>query len=104
MTYHTNNMKFSFLLLLTLIGYGFALSISNAAIGDEREIAFNLDWAQRVFSDDPGAIPPKLNRLIIVHEDAQGDTKIGLSAGGRPLRLGGKTYHRGIGVNSHSVL
>ena len=43
-------------------------------------------------------------RLIILHEDEPGDTKIGRCAAGGPLRLGDKVYPHGIGVNSQSTL
>ena len=39
-----------------------------------------------------------------VREEAVGDTKVGRCAAGTPLRLGGNTYKRGIGVNSHCIL
>ena len=42
--------------------------------------------------------------MTLIHEDIAGDTKLGRCAFGTPLRLGDKTYTRGIGVNSHSVL
>ena len=48
--------------------------------------------------------PRRANRLVILHEDEPGDTKMGRCAAGGPLRLGDKTYPRGIGVNSHSTL
>ena len=62
------------------------------------EVSLNHQWAEEMFPPAPA------NRLIIVHEDEPGDTKIGLCAAGKPLRLGDRTYQRGVGVNSQSTL
>ncbi len=48
--------------------------------------------------------PSSYDRLVIEREFQPGTTKIGLTAVGRSLRLGGRVYARGIGVNSPSVL
>lgn len=61
------------------------------------------DWASAAFSDGRSA-SDQASRLMVVHEDVAGDTKVGRCAAGGPLRLGERTYERGIGVNSHSVL
>ena len=67
------------------------------------EIAANANWADMVFGD---GVPPAqaADRVTLVHEDVAGDTKIGRCGFGTPLRLGEKTYTRGIGVNSRCVL
>ena len=62
----------------------------------------NLNWAKRAFSD--GKSLQLQNQLVIVHEETPGETKVDLGNGGGPIRLGDKTYKRGIGVNSPSVL
>ncbi len=67
------------------------------------EIAVNTRWAAMAFGDAV-ASSQATNRLTLVHEDVAGDTKIGRCGFGTPLRLGDKTYTRGIGVNSRSVL
>jgi alpha-galactosidase len=69
------------------------------------EVQANLDWAGRVFAATPAAGAPSAE-LIVVHEDAAGDTKVGTCAAVErpPLRLGERIYARGIGVNSRSVL
>ncbi len=81
-----------------LVGLG-----RNAVAGDaDQEIAFNRQWAEHAFAES--APTPPGHGLRIVREDASGDTKVGHCAAGGPLRLGSKTYARGIGVNSYSVL
>lgn len=66
-------------------------------------VEINRRWAAAAFSADE--LPQSTaHRLLLVHEDHPGDTKIGRCAFGTPLRLGDTTYTRGIGVNSHSVL
>jgi alpha-galactosidase len=65
----------------------------------------NLEWAARVFAAAPVAAPPGA-AVTVVHEDMAGDTKVGTCAAVErpPLRLGERTYTRGIGVNSRSVV
>lgn len=76
-------------------------AIANAGAFGEQTRALNLRWAEASFS----AVPEVLSdQLILVHEDSPGDTKVNLSATGRPLRLADKTYPRGIGSNSRSEL
>ena len=71
--------------------------------GAKEEITANANWADMVFGD--GMAPAQAaNRVTLVHEDVAGDTKVGRCGFGTPLRLGEKTYTRGIGVNSRSVL
>lgn len=69
------------------------------------EIALNREWAERAFSGE-AAGPAGVDRLAIVHEDMPGDTKVNTCsfASRPPIRLGERTYARGIGVNSTSVL
>ena len=67
------------------------------------ELRFNRAWAERVFADNYTPMAPN-NRLILVHEDSAGDTKKNLSSGGSKIRLGEKTYTRGLGVTARSVL
>jgi len=83
---------------------GGALMPAHAAPADAPpEVALNRQWAERAFSAAaPGAAAA--NRLILVHEDAPGDTKVGRCSFGGPMRLGDQVHMRGIGVNSHSVL
>ena len=73
---------------------------ASGSVGNEVDL--NREWAERAFSSDPDRM--RVDRLTVVHEDGPGDTKIGRCAAGGPLRLGEKTYTRGIGVNSRSVL
>ncbi|MBN2559589.1 MAG: NPCBM/NEW2 domain-containing protein [Phycisphaerae bacterium] len=86
---------------------GTAHNAGHAATGvasrTEADISANARWAEAAFGDgaDPAAAG---NRLTTVHEDVAGDTKVGRCAFGTPVRLGEKTYSRGIGVNSRCVL
>ncbi len=66
------------------------------------EVAFNRRWGESVFSERPAAL--STSRFAVVHEDGAGETKVGRCAAGTPLRMAGRTYERGIGVNSHSVV
>ncbi|MHB8862947.1 MAG: NPCBM/NEW2 domain-containing protein, partial [Pirellulaceae bacterium] len=66
-------------------------------------IAVNANWADMAFGNGVATAPTD-NTLTLVHEDMGSDTKVGRCAFGTPLRLGNKTYTRGIGVNSRSVL
>ena len=76
---------------------------ATGASADKAEVELNRRWAERAFAEAPD--PSKLHhRLTVVHEDAPGDTKVGRCAFGGPLRLGDRTYQRGIGVNSRSVI
>jgi alpha-galactosidase len=69
------------------------------------EVAANAIWAAAAFGDREGAEPARATkRLMLVHEDVAGDTKVGRCGFGTPMRLGEKTYTRGIGVNSRCVL
>ncbi|MBN1343123.1 MAG: NPCBM/NEW2 domain-containing protein [Phycisphaerae bacterium] len=67
------------------------------------EIETNRQWAERAFSGGDREAP-SMDRLSVLREDGPGDTKVGRCAAGGPLRLGGKVYERGIGINSHSVI
>jgi alpha-galactosidase len=78
-------------------------SDADAAPSTADEVALNSRWAEVVFGE-PTIAPRPANRLTVVHEDEPGDTKVGRCAFGTPLRLGDKTYTRGIGVNSRSVI
>jgi alpha-galactosidase len=62
------------------------------------EVNLNRKWAEGLFPSTPA------NRLIILHEDELGDTKVGRCVAGGPLRLGEKVHQRGLGVNSQSTL
>jgi alpha-galactosidase len=88
-----------FICLAALAG----LDRSAFAVNADPELAFNRQWAERAFG---GSVQTPLpdHSLRIVREDGRGDTKLGRCAAGGPLRLGSKTYSRGIGVNSYSVL
>ncbi|NLX56426.1 MAG: hypothetical protein GXY58_15060 [Planctomycetaceae bacterium] len=76
-----------------------------AAADAPAAVAANMRWGTTVFGE-PGQTPAALpsNRLVLVREEGAGDTKIGRCAFGTPLRLGEKTYTRGIGVNSYCQL
>jgi len=89
-----------FLLLMTIPGRSVATQGRSNGVP---EIRINGDWAERAFGT-PGLSCTPGNRLTVIHEDAVGDTKVGLCAFGTPLRLGEKTYTRGIGVNSRSII
>jgi alpha-galactosidase len=67
-------------------------------------VQLTRSWAEGAFGEAPAAV--ERDRLVIVHEDEPGDTKVNTCAFAArpPIRLGEKTYARGIGVNSHSVL
>lgn len=84
--------------LCALVGLGRSATAGAA----DREIACNRDWAEHAFAES--AQTPPGHGLRLVREGSPGDTKIGHCAAGGPLRLGSKTYPRGIGVNSYSRL
>ena len=69
----------------------------------DSELEFNRLWAERAFS---AAAPPLewSSRLTAIHEDPLESTKAGRCTTGAPIRLGEKTYTRGIGVNGRSAL
>ena len=62
-------------------------------------IELNRQWARLAFGPNAAA-PAAPDRLIVVHEDSPGDTKVGRCAFGGPLRI----YPHGIGVNSLAIL
>ena len=64
---------------------GTLLSVGSAAVGADAEVLLNRQWAEQAFSENPAEIKPA-NRLVIVHEDVAGDTKLGrcAAAGGPP--------------------
>jgi hypothetical protein len=62
----------------------------------------NRQWAEAAFSEHRGAIPTDL--LTVAHDDEPGTAKLNRCAAGGLLRLGEKTYQRGIGVNSNCTL
>jgi hypothetical protein len=68
-----------------------------------QELGFNRAWAERAFANVPSPKTPT-NRLILVREERAGDTKKNLCSLGGKIRLGERTYTRGIGVRSRSVL
>ncbi|MBM4093302.1 MAG: hypothetical protein FJ276_28405, partial [Planctomycetes bacterium] len=90
---------------LAAVGLGPLLSLVGIAAGADAEILLNRRWAEQAFAEKPAEVKPA-NRLMIVHEDMPGDTKLGRCAAvnAPPLRLGDKVYEHGIGVNSLSVL
>ena len=79
------------------------MCVENTAAGTDAEVELNQQLALRMFWAKRDEEKP-VSRLVIVHEDGAGDTKVGRCAAGGPIRLGDKTYTRGIGVNSHSVI
>lgn len=64
--------------------------------------ALNQRWGETAFAGRQAAAVS--DQLILLREDSPGDTKINRSTGGQPLRLGNKTYSRGIGSNSRCEL
>lgn len=66
------------------------------------DIQFNLAWAELAFADNARLLQP--GRAAVLYEDSIGDTKFCKATAGGPIRLGGKTYEHGIGVNAHSVI
>ncbi len=68
-----------------------------------KELGFNRAWAERAFGGTQTPLAPR-NRLLLLHEERAGDTKKNLGSLGGKIRLGDKTYSRGIGVKSQSVL
>jgi len=62
----------------------------------------NVQWAERAFSEFPSGRGG--NRLVVTHDDTPGTAKVGVCAAGTPMRLGDRTYTRGIGVNSRCVI
>jgi alpha-galactosidase len=100
---HTK-VRFAVLTVLTIwIGGGRATCEVSDASEMEFLAALNRSWADQVFSSSKVPAAPA-NSVLLIREDAPGDTKAGSCAAGGPLRLGTKTYERGIGVNSNSVL
>jgi hypothetical protein len=65
---------------------------------EDPALALNRKWAGEMFP------ATSAQRLVILHEDEPGDTKLRRCVAGGPLRLGEKTYSHGIGVNSQSTL
>ena len=84
---------------------GTLMSVGGVAAGADAEILLNRRWAEQAFAEKSADIKPA-NRLVIVHEDMPGDSKLGRCAAvtAPPLRLGDKVYEHGIGVNSLSVI
>lgn len=66
------------------------------------EVQSNMAWAERAFSDQQGRV--QSGRLVVLHEDSPGDTKLAKCSAGGPMRLGDKTYEHGIGINSQSSI
>jgi alpha-galactosidase len=79
------------------------MCIENTAAGTDAEVGLNQQLALQMFSAKLDEEKP-VSRLVVVHEDGAGDTKMGRCAAGGPIRLGDKTYTHGIGANSHSVI
>ena len=84
---------------------GTLMSVGGVAAGADAEILLNRQWAEQAFGEKSTEIKPA-SRLVIVHEDMPGDTKLGRCAAvtAPPMRLGDKVYEHGIGVNSLSVI
>ncbi|MCU0960719.1 MAG: NPCBM/NEW2 domain-containing protein [Pirellulaceae bacterium] len=89
-----------------VIGWvGTLICAGGAAAGADAEILLNRRWAEQAFAEQSADVRPA-NRLVIIHEDAPGDTKLGRCAAvnAPPLQLGNKVYEHGVGVNSLSVI
>lgn len=91
-------------LMISAVVLGICASAHAAPRADQAgDVAFNRQWAEALFADRPGQISAA-NRVTIAHDDGPPGTKVGLASVGTAMRLGEKTYTRGIGVNSHNVL
>jgi hypothetical protein len=90
---------------VAVVWAGTLISVTGVAAGADAEILLNRRWAEQAFAEESAEVKPA-NRLVIVHEDAPGDTKLGRCAAvnAPPMRLGDKVYEHGIGVNSLSVI
>ena len=55
------------------------MSTGGIAAEADAEILLNGRWAEQAFAEKPADFKP-VNRLVIVHEDAPGDTKLGRCA------------------------
>lgn len=86
--------------LLTLLHWPCLAAEPSAA---SREQTFHARWVEEAFGAS-AATPLAPASLQVIREDAPGDTKIDVATAGGPIRLGEKTYARGIGVNSYSIL
>jgi len=88
-------------------------------MGGEAELKFNRLWGEAAFAAAAkplvwsshliaiyrGSVPAdEKSDLALYAGDAPGSTKAGRCTTGAPIRLGGSTYTRGIGVNGRSVL
>ncbi len=85
--------------IAAVLAGGGAAAATDYAADAQRTIA----WAERAFAARTPDRTPR-NRLVVVHEDGAGETKLRRCNFGGPLRLGERVYEHGIGVNSHSVL
>ncbi len=86
-----------------LLALGTLLIATDSVYGDYAgALDRTVEWAERVFSDQP--MVDDGNRLEITHDDEPGTAKVGLCAAGTPMRLGERTYTRGIGVNSRCAI
>lgn len=92
-------MKQPFVYLLVFT----ALSQAEPSDLASQSVQINRTWALSAFGAG-GPPPSDGNQLLLLHEDSPGNTKINLSVVGGPLRLGEKTYSRGIGSNARSEL
>lgn len=80
------------------------LSLSPSWAQDQaREVSFNQAWTEKSFSNVSTPMLPG-NRLLVLHEDAPGDTHQNLSSAGGKMQLGEKLYARGMGVSARTVL
>jgi alpha-galactosidase len=88
-------------LFLAAITLGGVAMSAASDVFEPGEVDFNRQWAERAFA----AVPESGgNRLTVAHDDEPGTAKVNRCAAGTPLRLGEKTYDRGIGVNSNCTL
>ena len=90
---------------LAAVSAGTLLPVGGVAAGADAESLLNRHWAEQAFAEKSVAVKPA-NRLVILHEDVPGDTKLGRCAAvnGPPMRLGDQVYQHGVGVNSLSVI
>ena len=81
--------RFTVCAAMAAVWAGTLLSAAGVAAAADAEIRLNRQWAERAFAEKSAEVPPA-NRLVIVHEDVPGDTKLGRCAAvtAPPMRLG----------------
>ncbi|MHB0998912.1 MAG: NPCBM/NEW2 domain-containing protein [Armatimonadota bacterium] len=78
-------------------------TVMTAAAKPVAAIEWNKAWGEQMFSAAPGAVTTG-DSVTIVHDDGLPGVKYGLASVGVKMRLGDKSYTRGIGVNSNNTM